>query len=238
VPSLQVPATGQAVRAARIDRLAPEEQRLLQTAAVMGLAVPLALLQAIAALSEAALHRGLTHLQAAACLDETRLFPERADPFQPALPHEVAYRSLLQERRRALPPHSVEALATLAGARLADHVERLADHAGRAEVWHKALVDGRQAGAQARERSAARAAVGCDAQALAALAHVPEQRALPEQAIDLRLALRRARRVLGQSERLLDDLRTAATLADAWDDPRRLGRVSASRADCCIAGGP
>src|SRR5713226_7484266 len=63
--SLQVPATVQAVLAARIDRLPPEEKRLLQTAAVIGTEVPFALLQAIAELPEAALHPGLTHLQAA-----------------------------------------------------------------------------------------------------------------------------------------------------------------------------
>ena len=34
--SLQVPTTVQAVLAARIDRLPPEEKRLLQTAAVIG----------------------------------------------------------------------------------------------------------------------------------------------------------------------------------------------------------
>ena len=76
--SLQVPATVQAVLAARIDRLPPEEKRLLQTAAVIGTEVPFPLLQAIAELPEAALHRGLTHLQAAEFLYETRLFPERA----------------------------------------------------------------------------------------------------------------------------------------------------------------
>ena len=43
VPSMQVPATVQAVLAARIDRLPPEEKRLLQTAAVIGMEVPLAL---------------------------------------------------------------------------------------------------------------------------------------------------------------------------------------------------
>jgi predicted ATPase len=52
VPSLQVPATVQAVLAARIDRLPPEEKRLLQTAAVLGMEVSLGLLQAIAELSE------------------------------------------------------------------------------------------------------------------------------------------------------------------------------------------
>jgi predicted ATPase len=57
--SPQVPATVQAVLAARIDRLPPEEKRLLQTAAVVGTEVPLPLLQAIADLPEAALHRGI-----------------------------------------------------------------------------------------------------------------------------------------------------------------------------------
>ena len=48
LPTIQVPATVQAVLAARIDRLPPEDKRLLQTAAVIGTEVPLPLLQAIA----------------------------------------------------------------------------------------------------------------------------------------------------------------------------------------------
>jgi predicted ATPase len=65
---LQVPATVQAVLAARIDRLPPEGKRLLQTAAVVGTDVPFALLRAIADVPEAVLHRRAgIHLQA--CLD-------------------------------------------------------------------------------------------------------------------------------------------------------------------------
>src|SRR5262249_39631670 len=64
-PSIQAPATVQAVLAARIDRLAPEEKRLLQTAAVIGTEVPFPLLQAMAELPDAGLHGGLAHLQAA-----------------------------------------------------------------------------------------------------------------------------------------------------------------------------
>src|SRR5262249_14285568 len=45
---LHVPATVQAVLAARIDRLPPEDKRLLQTAAVIGTEVPIPLVQAIA----------------------------------------------------------------------------------------------------------------------------------------------------------------------------------------------
>ncbi len=88
--SLQMPATVQAVLAARIDRLPPEEKRLLQTAAVIGNDVPLPLLQAIAELPEAGLQRGLAHLQAAEFLYETRLFPEREYTFKHALTHEVS----------------------------------------------------------------------------------------------------------------------------------------------------
>jgi predicted ATPase len=80
LPTIQVPATVQAVLAARIDRLPPEEKWLLQAAAVIGTEVPLPLLQAIAELPEGTLHHGLAHLQAAEFLYETRLFPERATP--------------------------------------------------------------------------------------------------------------------------------------------------------------
>ena len=166
MPSIQVPATVQAVLAARIDRLPPEEKRLLQTAAVIGMEVPLPLLQAIAELSEEALHRGRPTSRRPSSCTRPGSFPEHAYTFKHALTHEVAYRSLLQERRRALHARIVETLETLAGDRLADQVERLADHAVRGEVWDKALRYCRQAGAKAMERSASREAVGCYEQAL------------------------------------------------------------------------
>jgi predicted ATPase len=136
--TLPVPATVQAVLAARIDRLPPGEKRLLQTAAVIGTEVPLPLVQTIAELPEADLHRGLAHLQAAEFLYETRLFPEQEYAFKHALTHEVAYGSLLQERRRVLHTRIVETLEALAGDRVAEQVERLAHHALRGEVWDKA----------------------------------------------------------------------------------------------------
>ena len=80
LPTIQVPATVQAVLAARIDRLLAEDKRLLQTAAVIGTEVPWPLLQAIAELSEADLHRALAHLQAAEFLYETRSFPSASTP--------------------------------------------------------------------------------------------------------------------------------------------------------------
>ena len=225
--SLQVPATVQAVLAARIDRLPPEEKRLLQTAAVIGTEVPFALLQAIAELSEEELRRGLGHLQAAEFLYETSLFPELAYTFKHALTHEVAYGSLLLERRRALHARIVAASERLYADRLTEQAERLAQHAFRGEVWDKAVAYCRQAGTKALARSALREVVACSEQALAALTHLPESRATQEQAIDLRFDLRNALWALGEFRQMLDYLREAETLAKALDDQPRLGRVSA-----------
>jgi tetratricopeptide (TPR) repeat protein len=224
--SLQVPATVQAVLAARIDRLPTDAKRLLQTAAVIGTEVPLPLLAAIADLPDTDLRRYLIHLQAAEFLYETCLFPEPEYTFKHALTHEVAYGSLLHERRRALHARIVEALERLAGDRLTEQVERLAHHALRGEVWNKALAYLRQAGDKALARSAHREAVGYLDQALRALSHMPEERDTREQAIDLRLALRSALQPSGDFGRLLTALREAESLAAALDDSRRLGQVS------------
>jgi predicted ATPase/class 3 adenylate cyclase len=225
LPTIQVPATVHTVLAARIDRLPPEEKRLFQTAAAIGTEVPLPLLQAIAELPEAVLHRGLAHLQAAEFLYETRLFPEQVYTFKHALTHEVAYSTLLQERRRALHAQIVEALETQAGDRRDEQVDRLAQHAVRGQVWDKALRYCRQAGARAFAGSAHRQAVEWLEQALEALAHLPPDRPTLEQAIDVRCDLYHALVPFAQHERALTYLREAETLATELEDQPRLGRV-------------
>jgi class 3 adenylate cyclase/tetratricopeptide (TPR) repeat protein len=227
LPTIQVPATVQAMLAARIDRLPPEEKRLLQTTAVIGTEVPFALLRAIAYLPEASLHRGLAHLQAAEFLYETRLFPEPEYTFKHALTHEVAYGSLLLERRRVLHAHLVEALEALAPERVAEQVERLAHHALRGEVWDKAVPYCQQAGARAYDRAAFREAVAYCEQALQALEHLPEDGDTRGLALELRLALGHALHVLGEFARQLALLGEAEALARALDDRARLGRVLA-----------
>jgi len=224
LPSIQVPATVQAVLAARIDRLPAEEKRLLQTAAVIGSEVPVPLLHRIAGLAEDALYRSLAHLQATELLYETHLFPDQIYTFKHALTHEVAYGSLLQERRRDLHAQIVEVLETLAGDRLDEQADRLSQHAFRGEVWDKAVAYCRQAGVKARDRTALREAVICFDQALTALAHVPESPIRTALAIDLRLNLT-VRSNLGEYEQSLVDMGEAEVLARALDDRARLGRV-------------
>src|SRR3989454_4504636 len=76
---IQVPTTVQAVLAARIDRLPPEDKTLLETAAVIGKDVPFALLRAVADLPEEPLRAGLIRLPRSEFLYETRLVPERSE---------------------------------------------------------------------------------------------------------------------------------------------------------------
>jgi tetratricopeptide (TPR) repeat protein len=228
--TLQVPATVQAMLAARIDRLPLEDKRLLQTAAVIGTEVPGPLLRAIAELSENALQSGLAHLQAEEFLYETSLFPEQVYTFKHALTHEVAYGSLLHERRRTLHARIVEALEALAGDRVGEQVERLAHHALRGEVWDKAVTYSQQSGARAHNRAAFGEAVAYFEQALQALAHLRENGDTRGLAIDLRLALGGALSVLGKYGRRLALLGEAETLARALDDRTRLGRVLAGKA--------
>jgi len=224
--SVQMPATVQAVLAARMDRLPPEERRLLQTAAVIGKDVPCVLLQAIAELTEEQLWQGLAHLQAAEFLYEIRMFPDIEYTFKHALTHEVAYGSLLHERRRGLHASIVEALERLYPERLTQHVERLAHHAIRAEIWDKAVCYLQQAAARAMAQSAHREAVAYVEQALDTLEQLPESHTKLEQAFDLRLELRNALWPLGEFTRILEILREADALAEKLDDPPRLGRVA------------
>jgi tetratricopeptide (TPR) repeat protein len=190
----------------------------------MDVAVPL--LQAVTDLAAAELHMHLGHLQTAEFLYETGTLPASAYTFKHALTQEVAYESLLQERRRVLHGRIVEMLERLYPDRLAEQVERLAHHALRGEVWNKALTYCRQAGEKAVAQSAYREAEAYFEQALSTLTHLPETRDMREQAIDLRFALYAALLPLGNSERIVACLREAESLAAALDDPRRLRQVA------------
>jgi class 3 adenylate cyclase/tetratricopeptide (TPR) repeat protein len=224
--TVDVPATVQAILAARIDRLDPEDKQLLQTAAVVGKDVPFALLLAIAELPEEDLRGRLGRLQAAEFLYETILFPDLEYTFKHALTHEVAYQGLLHDRRRALHGRIAQAMERVYGERLVERVDALAHHAVRAELWERAVRYCRQAGLKAAQRLANREALGYQEQALQALGHLPESREVRELAIDLRVELRHSLMLLGQHRRLLEVLEEARAAAQALGDRRRLASVA------------
>jgi tetratricopeptide (TPR) repeat protein len=170
-----VPPTVQTILASRIDRLSPEHKRLLQAASVLGKDVALPLLEAIADMPGDTFREGLAQLQAAEFIYETQLFPEIEYTFKHALTHEVAYGSLLAERRRALHARLVEAIEALYAAQLAEHVEILAHHAVRGRVPDKAVRYLREAAAKAAARSANREAVEFFAAALEHIKALPQR---------------------------------------------------------------
>ena len=231
VTNIDVAPTVQAVLTARIDRLPPDEKRLLQSAAVIGKDLPLAVLQAIADVSEEELRLSLKHLQAAEFLYETSVPPESEYTFKHALTHDVALSSVLHGRRQVLHARVMEAIELLYRDRLPEHVERLGYHALHGEVWEKAVLYLRQAGAKAFARSANREAVAWFEQALAALTRLPESSEGREQAIDIRFDLRSSLLPLGEFGRILDYLREAQDLAGELADRSRLGRVCAYLTD-------
>jgi class 3 adenylate cyclase/tetratricopeptide (TPR) repeat protein len=231
VQAIQVPPTVQVMLAARIDRLAPEDKRLLQTASVVGKDVPFALLRAIADLPDEALRGGLDRLQSTDFLYETGLYPDIEYAFTHALTHEVTYGGLLQERRRELHARIVDAIETLHRDRLGEHTERLAHHAVRGELREKAVHYLRQAGLKAAERSALPDARAWFEQALGVLEALPESESTLEQGFEIRLELRPVLNQLGEVRRMLEQLREAEALAQKLNDDRRRGRVCALMAN-------
>ena len=219
--SIRVPATVQAILAARIDRLSADHKRLLQSAAVIGRQFSRPLVEAIVGGDKEDLDSGLARLQSLEFLYETSLFPEIEYTFKHVLTQEVAYDSLLQDHRRALHARIVEAMETLAVDQPPTEVGRLAHHAFRGEVWDKAVSYARQAGARALERSASREAIGFFEQALAALARLPEDPRTIEDGVDIRLDLRYALVPLADRQRILQYMQEAEELATRIGDRRR-----------------
>jgi tetratricopeptide (TPR) repeat protein len=194
---------------------------------VIGKEVPIRLLEPVTNLSNQAVRQSLGRLEGGEFLYERSIFPTPVYTFKHTLTSEVAYGSLVGEQRRTFDARVLEALERLDPNDSAVHVERLAHHAFRGEVWEKAVRYCREAGAQAFSRSAHRAALDYFEQALSALAHLPSTAETVGQAIDLRLDMRYALMPLGDFPRLFDCLTTAQELARSAGDQRRLGLISA-----------
>jgi class 3 adenylate cyclase/tetratricopeptide (TPR) repeat protein len=222
---VHVPDTIQGIIMARLDRLGDDGKHTVQLASVIGRQFLVRLLARVAGQGERL--EGLLHeLQALEIIYEQGLVPEPAYIFKHAVIQDVAYNSLLIQRRKALHRAVGEAIEELYPDRLEEHYTELAHHFSQGEVWDKALGYCRQAGEKAMAQSACREAVGAFEQGLNTLSHLPETRDTREQAIDLRLALRSALFPSGDSGRILALLHEAEALAATLDDPRRLGQVS------------
>src|SRR5260370_36449910 len=136
--SIEIPSTVKGSLAARIDRLAPADKDLLQSLAVIGKEFPIGLGRRVVGKPDDELAPMLSNLQAAEFIYEQPAFPENEYAFKHALTQEVAYGSLLMERRRRIHERPATALAEMFAATLDDHPAVLAHRDNRSANTSKA----------------------------------------------------------------------------------------------------
>jgi tetratricopeptide (TPR) repeat protein len=227
IPSVELPATVQAILAARIARLAAADRHLLHVAAVIGKDAPFSLVQKIAGTSESDLKAALDRLQASELVYEVNAVLEPTFTFKHTLTHEAAYASIPMDARRELHAATLRAIERLYGSVLTKHMGQLGLHAAAAELWHKAARYCREAGQQVFERSASAEAAAWFDRALAAVERLPDGPDKLTQAIDLRLDLHGPAVVLGELDSIAARLNEARHLAETLGDSRRRARVLA-----------
>jgi tetratricopeptide (TPR) repeat protein len=186
---LKIPPTVQGILAARIDRLPADEKDLLQTLAVMGKEFKLGLVRAVVANSEGELERMLSDLQLGEFIYEQPAVGDVEYTFKHALTQEVAYNSVLQERRRLLHERIGAATEALYPERLEDHLEELAHHFTRSGNTGKAVDYLERAGRRAEERFANVEAVNHFSAALELVRTMPHSSQGAERELALLLAL-------------------------------------------------
>ena len=226
VDTIQMPPTVQSILAARIDRLLPEDKRLLQAASVLGKNVPVTLLRAIAEMPDGELRQALVRLRGAEFLYEARAFPSPEYTFKHALTHEVAYGGLLDERKTSLHAAVVEAIEQLEKGSAVPPVELLAHHAVRGCVWDKAVDYLREAGRQVGARGAIAESGQRFEQALELLPRLPPGPETLRRAIDVRLDLSVPMSLQGRIARLMELQLEAEPLARELGDERTLGWIA------------
>ncbi|MGE0822437.1 MAG: adenylate/guanylate cyclase domain-containing protein [Candidatus Binatia bacterium] len=171
---LHIPTTVQAVLAARIDRLAPDEKALLQQLAVIGRQFPMSLIRHVIAQPEAEIYRLLVSLQHKEFLYEQPAFPESECIFKHALTQDVAYGTVLQEQRKGLHERTAQAIEQMYKDKVEDHYSELAHHYGHSGNTDKAITYLHLAGQQAVQRSTYTEAINDLTAALELLRTLPD----------------------------------------------------------------
>jgi class 3 adenylate cyclase/tetratricopeptide (TPR) repeat protein len=171
VDNISVPDTIHEVILARIDRLHPAAKDAMQLASVIGREFTVRLLTRITDL-EHQLSDTLSELKSLELIYETGFMPELSYMFKHALTHDVAYSTLLQERRRRLHRTVAEAIEALFADRIAEHYEALAYHYEVAEDWPRAVKYLGKSGEKAFAAFAARESISYFSRGIAACSHL------------------------------------------------------------------
>ncbi len=187
--ALKIPPTVQAILAARIDRLPADEKDLLQTLAVVGRQFAHRLVQRIVPGSEDDLNRILGALQIAEFIYEQPAEDDVEYTFKHALTQEVAYQSLLVERRKLMHERIGNVIEELFAKRLDDHLAEIAHHHVRGGNADKATHFLMLAAQQAIWISAVDESIAYVKQGLSLLEHIADEKVRARREAALRVAL-------------------------------------------------
>ena len=165
IDQLEIPNTIQGLLAARMDRLSEDLKQTMQVASVIGRDFAFRLLKSIMELGDE-LRVRLTNLVGLEILYEKALYPELEYIFKHALTQEVAYESLLKQRRQEIHGRIAGAIEELYADRLPEHYELLAHHYARSREAEKAIDYLMLAGEKSNQNNAAQAACEFFRQAL------------------------------------------------------------------------
>ena len=189
---IHVPPTVHGILASRIDALSASEKGLLQTLAVIGKDFPLNLVKHMTTSPDDQLEPMLKNLQAGEFIYERPALGEAEYTFKHALTQEVAYNSVLMERRRLLHERTGEAIEALFKDRIDDHLAELAHHYSRSANARKAVEYLFRAGCQAEARFAYSEAVIRLSSALEFLKHLPDDTERARQELSVQSVLGRS----------------------------------------------
>jgi tetratricopeptide (TPR) repeat protein len=189
---LKIPPTVQAILASRIDRLLPAAKELLQTLAVIGIEFPLSLVREVTRKSDDELSRMLDDLQLGEFIYEQPAVGDTEYIFKHAQTLEVAYNSVLSERRKLLHERTGVGIEKLYADRLDDHLAELAHHYGRSANTRKAIDYLDRAAERANRRGASAEAIAYLKAGLELVRNLPDPQERASAETRLRLTLRRA----------------------------------------------
>lgn len=170
---LRIPATVQAVLASRIDRLPPAQKQLLQTLAVMGTEFSLKLASHVIGTTEEKLLPMLATLQEREFIYEQIAGGDIEYAFKHALTHDVAYNSILTERRKILHERIAASIDEVWHDHIDDHLSELAHHYGSSGNAESAIEYLTLAAKQASKRAAYDDALTLTRSALDKLSELP-----------------------------------------------------------------
>ena len=230
VSSVQVPDTIQGIIAARMDRLEESLKRIMQVAAVIGREFAFRILETITEMKEE-LKSGLVNLQGLEFIYEKSLFPDLEYIFRHALVQEVAYNSLLINRRKEIHEKIGRAIESLYPQRLEEFCEMLAYHYSKSGNLAKAYEYLKESAKKAVRNDATFEAVRFYKEAMEVLSQLPQTDENKREQIELVLAMQGPWRRIGYSEDYLPMLQKAEALAEELgDDKKRLHIRSIIRA--------